>query len=1134
MEDAGRPGKFSLRREPVKTIWRKSEMETRNFFDANGVRGVMRVVLLAVLLVIPLSAEAQITTATIVGTVSDPGGAQVPSAAITARNVDTGLKRTVTSGEDGSYRLEFLPVGNYVIEVTPTSGFKRAFRDGIVLKVNDTARIDIALEVGTVDEQVTVTTAPPDVNTSTVELGRTVQSREIEDLPLVERNVFTLLDLTPGVQSNNQGVATASAGTGNLLLGFPEQRTMINGGVDGGTGSVNYYLDGGINMTSLRNTGNSLPNPDAIQEFRVQTNSYNAEYGRFASGIINVLTKSGTNKFHGSLYEFVRNTAFNAKDWGSHTLAKAPYRRNQFGGTLGGPIMRDKTFFFLSYGGLRQTTNRFLSGARVPTARERMGDFSQSGPDNGSPTLAPLDRLTGQTFTCNGIRRVICPNRIDPVAAKVINEYIPLPNSLTSSGFPGWQGNVPLPYNSDEFLVKVDHQLSEPHRLTFSYFNTKGNTTVFPGSGNLPWATQLFKWQQHNVNLSDVWVISPEKINQVWLSYTRNFGGRINTPDTGLRDFGSTFTPQGPSSLPHLAVTGYFSLTNAIGGPVAGTNFYSMRDVFSWNKGRHSIKFGGELSLNKDIQDTLLNNYGVFTFSGAGSTNNALANFLIGVPTALTQDAPVTAYSNSWYTALFLQDDFRVHPRVTLNLGLRWDVQTAPTDPLNRVANYVPGQQSVARPDAPVGALFYGDPGVERGGIPTSYTHFSPRFGVAWDPFGDGRTSVRAAAGLFWGSISGQEWGTMTNAQPFSTRLSFTNLANQLNGWNGATLSNPYNNYPGGNPFPYTGTFAPVGAGGGLIAVDQDFAWPRTFQTNVSVQREVIRNLTVGISYVGTRSYSLPFGRDVNYPVLTPTAGIGNVQARRPNPGFGAVTLLVSDQKVQYDGMQATAAGRFSKLFSFNAFYVFSKTLTSSQLHNNTTQGLAQNYTRLDLEKGRADTDQRHVFSMSMNFQPDFYSGDNKIAKAFLNGWSISPIIKMRSGRPFTILNGSVDANLDGVSNTDRAQLIGDWRVDNPTPDRWFNTAAFARNLIVTGVATNGNSPRNLISGPSYRTVDLALSRDFRFSERFKLRLRAEGTNVFNTANYSLPNASVGSFDFGKIDSAGDMRKLQFGARLTF
>ncbi len=1113
-------------------------MEKRNLFNLGAIAYVIRLAVLAVLLSVPLVAGAQITTATIVGTISDPSGAQVPSASVTARNVDTGLKRTVVSGEDGSYRLEFLPVGNYVVEVTPTSGFKKAFRSGIVLNVSDTSKVDIALEVGTVNEAVTVSTAPPEVNTSSAELGRTVQSQEIENLPLVERNVYTLLDLTPGVQSNNTGVATASATTSNLSLGFPEQRTLINGGTDGGTGSVNYYLDGGTSMTNLRNTGNVAPNPDAIQEFRIQTNSYNAEYGRFASGIINVLTKSGTNKFHGSLYEYVRNTKFNANEWGS-VLARAPYHRNQYGGTIGGPIKTDKTFFFASYSGLRQITSTFLAGGIVPTAAERTGDFRASSGAIPKDPATGTTLATATTFSCLGVSGVICANRIDPVAKKIVDQYIPLPNvAIGTRGLIGWQGNVANPYNTNEFLGKVDHQLNQAHRMTFSYYTTAGSTTVFPGSGNVAWATQNFKWRQHNLNLSDVWIISADKINQVWLTYGRNFGGRLNVPSTSLRDFGSTFFPQGAPSLPQITVSGYFTLSNAIGGPTAGTNLYSMRDVFSWNMGRHSLKLGGELSLNKDIQQTLLNNYGVFSFNNT-STGNGFADFLVGIPSAVTQDAPVTGYTNTWYTALFAQDDFRVNSRLTLNLGLRWDVQTPPTDPHNRVVNYVPGQKSTVNPIAPVGALFYGDPGVERGGIPVSYSHFSPRFGLAWDPFGDGKTSIRGAVGIFYGSISGNEWNSMTNLQPFSTRLTFTNINRRADAAGnplGASLSNPYNAFVGGNPFPYNGGFT---TGGGLLAVSPDFKWPRTIQTNVSIQRQLINGLTVGAAYVGTISHRLPLGRDVNYPVLTATATTGNVLARRPNPLFGAVTVIDSDQDASYHALQLTGTYRLGKMVSFNGFYTFSKTLSSAELHNNTTQGGAQNFSKLFLEKGRADTDQRHVFSMSMNFQPDFYKGDNKVLGGIINGWSLSPIVKIRSGRPFTVTNGGVDANLDGVTGTDRAQLIGDPHLTNPTADMWFNIAAFSRNLAVTGVATDGSSPRNFLSGPGYKAVDLGLTRNIRFGERFKVQFRAEGTNILNHPNYDQPTASVPANialpgNFGRITGAGSMRKLQFGARLTF
>lgn len=1102
-----------------KGIWGLVKTMCRN-------RSLVVVAVFGILAVIPVAAVGQTTTATIIGTVSDQSGAPISGASVTARNIDTGLNRTVSTGTDGNFRLEFLPVGNYSVDVNAASGFRKASQKGIVLQVGDTSRVDISLEIGALNEEVTITDAPPEVNTNSAELGRTIQTREIENLPLVERNVFALLDLTPGVQSNNDGVKTASANTANNTLGFPEQRTLINGGTDGGTGSVNYFLDGGTNMTNLRNTGNSAPNPEAVREFKVTTNSYNAEYGRFASGIINIITKSGTNKINGSLYEYVRNDAFNANEYKS-ILPRAKYRRNQFGGSFGGPIIKDKTFFFFTYSGLRQQQSKFLSGATIPSEAFRRGDFS-------SLPLAsqPKDPATGTTLaTATPFAGGIIPiNRFDPVAVRIL-QSIPVSNAINPNGTPGWQGNVPLPTSTDEFLFKIDHQLNEPHRLSFSYFTTAGSQTFFPGNGTLPWATQDFKWRQHNANLSDVWVISADKVNQVWLTYTRSFGGRLNNPGTTLRELGSSFTPQGVASLPQITVNGFFTLSNAIGGPTAGTNLYSLRDVFSWNKGKHSLKLGGEITLNKDIQNTLLNNYGTAAFAANNATGNAFADFLLGIPSGFTQDAPVTGITNTWYSALFLQDDFRLNKNTTLNLGLRWDVQTPPTDPQNRFTNYIPGQKSTVNPAAPVGALFYGDPGVERGGIPISYKNISPRLGFAFDPRGDGKTSIRGAVGLFYGSISGNEWNTMTNFQPFSTRLSFTNINRR---GTGATLVNPYANYVGGNPFPYNGTFT---NGGGFFAVNPEFKLPRTLQMNLSVQRQITGKLSVGAAYIRSIARNLPFGRDVNYPVANATAtnAGANILARRPNPLFGAVTVINSDQEADYEGLQITSSLRFNKAFSFNGFYTLSKTTSSVQLHNNTTQGLAQNFANLNAEKGNADTDQRHVFSMSFNFQPDLYKGNNRLLKGIINGWSISPIVKARSGRPFTVTNGGVDANLDGSTN-DRARLTGiSPYLSKPTSASWFNTAAFAQNTIVNGVATDGTSPRNFLYGPGFRVVDLALSRDFKLGERYNLRFRAEGTNVLNLVNLGQPNSTFSTgTSFGTISDGGAMRILQFGARLAF
>jgi hypothetical protein len=644
----------------------------------------------------------------------------------------------------------------------------------------------------------------------------------------------------------------------------------------------------------------------------------------------------------------------------------------------------------------------------------------------------------------------------------------------------------------------------------------------------LPWSRQQFDWRQHEANVSDTWFISSNKVNQAWFTYTRNFGGRLNVPQTSLASLGSLQTVQGTPSLSQITVTGLFSLTQAIAGPVAGTNFYSARDTFSYNRGRHAFKFGGELSLDKDIQQTLLNNYGVFTFNGT-VTKNALADFELGLPSSLSQDAPVTAYTNTWYTAAFAQDDWRIHPRLTLNLGVRWDVQTPPTDPQNKESTYVPGAQSVLKPTAPAGILFPGDAGVTRGIVPVAWTHVSPRVGLAWDPFGDGKTAIRAGAGVFYGSLSGNEWNTTSNFEPFAIRLTFTNNDSATKS-NGATLSNPYHGLTGGNPFPYNGQFV---SGGSIFGASPNFRWPYTYQLNFSVQRQVTSTLAVAASYVGSLSHGLPFAVDLNYPTSA-GATTSNVQARRPNPAFGAVLSMQSGQTASYNGLQITATQRTSHHVSFNAFYVYSKTFDSVQLQNNTTQGLVQNFNNIAEDRALADTDMRHQLVVAMIWQPDYYGGENRILRHVTRGWSVSPILKLHSGFPFTVLNGA-DANLDG-NNTDRAQLVGDPRTGNclngasvGSAACWFNNTALVRNTPTNGAPVDGNSPRNFLTQPAYRDVDLAIFRTFKIGERFSLQFRGEALNVFNMVSLNGPNATAPATPatpsaFGSINGAHDFR----------
>ncbi len=1152
----------------------------------------MRAVSLLVLMAAacyPLAAQNTMTA--VLGTVRDSTGAVVAGARVTVTNADTNFSRDAITDDLGEYRVDSLAVGDYQVSIQGT-GFAEFIQKDLVLELKVPARLDVSLKLETVSGTVTVTGGVPIVDASTAEIGRTIENSEIVNMPLVNRNAYQLLELTPGVQNSSFSPGQPNP---NITLGYPEQRTFIDGGVDGGTGSVSYYLDGGINMTGLRNTGNILPNPDAIQEYRVETNNYDAEYGKMSSGVVTAITKSGTNAFHASLFEYWRNDVLNANNWDS-SAPKPPLRRNQFGGTFGGPIEKDKTFFFASYEGLRQVSSVFFSGGTVPTAAERNGNLT------GVVTALPSQ------FTC-GSPTIICPSLLDPVAQKLLNPAnaaVSFPTiPVANLGAFSWQGNAPSPLNTDEFLIRLDHNVTANQRLSGSYFYTAGNNTVPPlnsasglPSGNIPWDVQQFDWRQQNVNLNHTWAVNSALVNQAWLSYTRNFGGRVNLPGISLGDLGSEFTIEGPPSLPQLTVQGpvAFTAASAIAGPLAGSNFYAIRDLISYNHGRHALSFGAELVLDKDIQQTLLNNYGVFTFSNtniSGISVPGIALFLMGLPTAVSQDAPVTGYTNSWSVGAFAQDNFRIASRLTLLLGARWDIPTPPTDPLNRGTTFQPGEQSVAIPMAPQGALFYGDPGVTRGIVPIRWHHVSPRVGFAWDPFGDGKTSVRAAAGVFYNSVSGNEWNTVTNFEPSAIRFAFTNISQSVKGSGltavpqGATLSCPYNFLspklvfgvtrtvvcPAGNGsgagvsgtdiFPFT-TPNFLTAGGPFFGAAQNFQWPYSYQFNFSVQRQIASNFSVSAAYVGNLSRDLPFAQDINAPATGAAAPAcatsGNVVQRRPidNPGastcaspgspFGTVLLLQSNQTASYNGLQTTAQLRMSHGLMLYSFYTFSHTFDSVELDNNTTQGGAEDMTDLALERGPADFDIRQQFVTGLIWQPN-YQGSRRLARSLLNRWTISSIVNIHSGFPFSIYNGS-DANLTGNATAgtsaptsgERAELVPDQdpTLASPSPAEWFNTAAFKQIPSATGVSTDGDSGRNILRGPGFRDVDLAISRDFvfnRLGEGFDAQLRVDAYNVFNVVSLNTPSGNsitAGSSTFGQILSANPMRQLQVGIRLSF
>src|SRR6266566_30924 len=1058
-----------------------------------------------ILFVAVFCSNAQITTASISGIFSDSTGAVIPGIEATATQQETRFMRTAVADETGHYRIDFLPLGIYRIDVT-TPGFKKFSQAGIVLDVNRNARADAVLEVGGVAEEVSITADAPRVNMSDASIGSTVSNKEIVSLPLVNRDLYTLLTLTPGVDQSDA----------SNPLGSPAQISVVNGS-SSGTGSIAYYLDGGNNTAGLRNTGNSLPSPDAVQEFRVITNSYSAEFGRFAGGMVDVVTKSGSNNIHGSLFEFFRNDALNANSW--NASSKPALHRNQFGGSFGGPLVENRAFFFGSYSGLRQRKGDFSNTAVVPTAAERLGDFSAS-------RVKPINPLTRLPFDGG----IIPGYRLDPTALNIIKTAIPVADA--PNNFYG--AIVPHPLDTDEVQFKVDHQFSDVHQLSGSYYRTAGEEIEgFPNPvplGALPWSRRAFTWTQQNINAGDTWTVSPALINQLRLTYVRNFGGRINSPAKSLADFGSKFQVEGIPALPDIDVTGYFRLAQSIAGPVAGSNYYGLRELLSWNRRHHNLRVGAELSLEKNIHDALLNNYGTFSFDGS-KTGNALADFMMGLPRSMNQDAPITKYNNGWYYAAFAQDDFRIHPRLTLNLGLRYDVQTPFTDPYDRQLTFVQRVQSTKVPSAPPGLLFPGDPGVTRGIVKADKNNFAPRVGVAWDPLGDGKTSVRAAAGVFFGSISANEWNQSTDFQPFSARQQYTNVK---------SLTDPYGNFPGGvSPYPYI--YSPTNPkllpDAAITGIAHDFRWPYTYQLNFSIQRQVTADLSGTAAYVGALGHAWPTIRDINYPIYGPGATAANVNDRRPiepQPHtYSAISMIQSVINTAYHGLQLSAEKRTSKHYMFKGYYTFSKALEgANEAAANGNTGM-QDPTKLYLERGRTNTDRRHNFVMSTIWNIDYFNGSNSLLRSMLNHWVLSGIITAKSGTPFTVTSGR-DNNLDG-NNNDRANLIGNPRLD-PSRSRsdvtkmWFNVAAFGQNPA----GQPGTSGRNILDKPGLKNVDLALLRDFSLSEQKTLQLRCEVTNAFNLVNLRGPNTTLTSSAFGTIREAESMRQVQLGLRFTF
>jgi len=1192
-------------------------MKARNMTRTLMTRaGMQFLTVLALIFGLSAIAYGQQTTGSIVGTVKDQQGAVVNTATVKATNLDTGYSRSTPANGYGEYRIDYLPVGRYAIEAK-APGFERFVQQNVALDVDQTQTVEIKLTVGAQTQTITVTEAPPLVNTSDAVLGRTIEPDEIVGLPLVNRNVYAELSLTPGVMANNQSTTANSAGTPQFATGLPITDIQINGSIDGGSPEVAFYLDGGNNITCMRNYGNPSPNPDAVEEFRVETSAFSAQYGQFSAAVVSVITKSGTNKFHGGAFEFNRNSALNDFPWAAPgTVAvKQHYRRNQFGGNFGGPVKHDKAFFFFSYAGLRQITGAPLTGGITPTANERLGDFTADTfpvymPGTAHVAANQVDGTNSSSNCTVDTLNCIPAALLDTTIANFDNvknslgSSIPLPNGAAKPATGGgtYTGTYATPTEQNEYLGKYDENIGQKDHATVGYFFIR-SVSGPNGGGNVPWTINQSAADQTNANVSEVHTFNPGTANQAWLTFTRAAGGRVNLPEFGpatqdLATYGSNFVIQGPDALPNFSPSGAFTADTTNAGPFTGSDNYELRDVVDITKGKHSFFVGGEFALDKTMFFADLLNFGSISFatSAPTSTGNVFSDWVTGQASSFEQDSPYITHLSTWHTAVFAQDNYRITPRFTANLGVRWDIDTPPVDAHNRTESFIPGQQSTVSPIAPKGLVFPGDSGVTRGIIATEFYHVSPRVGFALDPFGDSKTAIRAGAGIFYGTPAGNEWNQPGNALPFAVRPqtgegplnSITDIY--------STPGDFPSTAPGGGLFPYTyKPSAPVfiaGPGGATESISTKVRYPYVYQFNLSVQRQLPGRVSVTAAYVGAFSHNLPNFIDANYsPYSTafgkPSNSATSIADRRqflpcvgPCPTGAAsintgilgsqIVELLSDLKANYHSLQISAGKQISRGFMLSGFYVWSRAMDTFEPDadglsvpqddgyfgtpftpaNNTLGALGGG---LQEEKGPMSADIRSNAVMSGMWNIDYFHGENKIVKEVVNGWQIAPIVYLHSGGPFTMTTGS-SKNLDSnnSSSSNRPNLVPGVspKLDphrcrvcsstNSVLDAWFNTAAFTANGpgMAGGIGpggADGNSGRNNLYGPGFRDIDLGIFRNITLERGMVFQIRAEATNAFNLVSLSNPTANLASGNDGKITgAAGTARVIQVGGRLTF
>ena len=1081
------------------------------------------IMLLFVCLAISPAARSQDPDGAIEGLIADKSESRIAAAQVTARNLDTGLSKATLTAGNGFFRIPLLPVGRYSITVDMPN-FATLRQEPILVEVSQTVRLELRLELAAVKSTVTVSAEAPLVDSSDTTLGAVVTGREILDLPLNGRN-FTQLGLL------QTGAAALTAGLTQAGGPLRQGETYA---VNGARPEQNSYMIDGAQDVNRMDGGFALKIPvDAIAEFRILTQTAPPEYGGTAGATTTVVTRSGANDLHGGLYEFIRNDALDTRNFFSPAVE--PLKQNQFGGTLGGPIRRDRLFFFAYYEGFRNRQGMTTS-ATVPSAPERAGDFSGMG--------GPLINFAagGTVFPNNQIP----VQAINPVATNVLGLY-PLGNVS-----PNLYGAVVVGANDyDEGGARVDFNASAKDQV-FARFSWSGGWDYNPVSVRgtpVPGFPTRDDLKTDSAELSGTHLFSPTLTNSLrgtFLRFPFDFDMRLNqTPPSAL---GITLPPaagasQGP---PFFNVLGYSPIGGAITGPRDSTqDSYEVQDGLAWVRGSHSIKVGAEfLDTHLEMFQGIAPN-SFFIFASTFPTNNAIANLLLG--------APVTFYQGlgdfhrglrDWDLGFYAQDEWRISPRVTLNYGVRYERVNPITEAENRLNGFVPGVQSKVYPNAPTGVLFPGDPGIAKG-IARGDNAFMPRVGVAWDPAGDGKWAIRSGYGNFYDQFQ--------NGPGTASQVPISALPDaQFNQFSGAGLNfaSPYT----GHSLPAPNTFVSPST---VFAIDPTARAPYVQNWNFGIQHSLAGHYLIEVRYVGSKGTHLPRNIEANPAVYGPGATAQNADQRRIYAGCPAnggpcalstVAELANITNSTYEAGQASLSRRYAAGLGFNVSYWYSKSLdylSSMNMAGSSSQplaganDLAQNPFDLAAEHGPSLFDAKHRLVASGSWEPHISKAAPAALREIFGGWQLNLIATHNSPTPFTVYdsnNVSLQANSPPISGypASRPNLIGNPNSGPHTVEEWLSPSAFQRLNPVTQAGQFGNAGRDIARGPAFTDLDPSLTRSFKLTETARLQFRAESFNVANHANFGLPVADLNSPNFGQILSAASPRLMQFALKLTY